>query len=244
MNARGRKKTLCIAASVFLWYSKKNIMGRKRIDRDKIVQSFLVSAFEKSAGATSLADVASLLDVNKASLYNHFKSRDEIYDATLDFCAEYMGKVQFIPGSMDPLFELMPVDALAKLIRQYFRSYEIEPLFQMYTFVHSNQFFAKKAADIAAGEKRKIAEGITDLAVKFAAAGKLNHHLLKDTQRHAAFFATALSEQLNTYITNKKETVRQNPESGAGSLFALPPDDSTLNEILEQDILYWNSFTK
>jgi AcrR family transcriptional regulator len=218
-------------------------MGRKRIDRDKIVQSFLASAFEKSAGATSLADVASLLDVKKASLYNHFESRDEIYDAALDFCAEYMGRVRFIPGRMDPLFEFTPVDALAKIVRQYFRSYEIEPLFQMYTFIHSNQFFTKKAADIAADEKQKIADGITDLAVKFAAAGKLNQHPLKDTQRHAVFFATALSEQLNTYITNKKETVRQNPESGAGSLFALPPDDDVLNEILEQDILYWNSFT-
>jgi Bacterial regulatory proteins, tetR family. len=219
-------------------------MGKRRIDRDKIVYSFLASAFDKSAGATSLADVAALLDVNKASLYNHFESRDEIYEATLDFCAEYMGNVRFIPGSMDTLLELTPVDALAKIIRQYFRSYEMEPLFQMYTFVHSNQFFTERAAVIAACEKQKIAGGITDLAVNFSAAGKLNLHLLKDTQRHAAFFATALSEQLNTYITNKKETVRRNPESGTGSLFALPPDDRALNDILEQDILYWNSFTK
>lgn len=219
-------------------------MGKRRIDCDKIVQSFLASAFDKSAGATSLADIAALLDVNKASLYNHFESRDEIYDAALDFCAGYMGKVQFIPDSMNSLLELTPVDALAKVIRQYFRSYEIEPLFQMYVFVHSNQFFTKKAADISSCEKMKIADGITDLAVKFSAAGKLSRHLLKDTQNHAAFFATALSEQLNTYITNKKETVRQNPESGAGSLFALPPDDKALNEILEQDILYWNSFAK
>lgn len=241
-NARGC--VIWIALAFFLWYSTQHTMGKKRIDCDKIVQSFLASAFDKSAGATSLADVAALLNVNKASLYNHFKSRDEIYDAALDFCAEYMGKVQFIPGSLDLILELTPVDALAKIIRQYFRSYEMEPLFQMYTFIHSNQFFTKKAADIAAGEKQKITEGITDLAVKFSAAGKLNQHLLKDTQRHAAFFATALSEQLNSYITNKKETVRQNPESGTGSLFALPPDDKALNEILEQDILYWNSFTK
>lgn len=219
-------------------------MGKKRIDRDKIVQSFLSSAFDKSAGATSLADIAALLDVNKASLYNHYKSRDEIYDATLDFCGEYMGKVQFIPGNMNQLLELSPVDALAKVLRLYFRSYEIEPLFQMYTFIHSSKFFTKKAADITVDEKRKIADGITDLAVKFAAAGKLNQHPLKDVQRHADFFADALSEQLNAYITNKKERVRQNPESGTGSLFALPPDDKALNELLELDILYWNSFTK
>lgn len=219
-------------------------MGKKRIDRDKIVQSFISSAFDKSAGATSLADIASLLDVNKASLYNHFESRDQIFEAALDYCAGYMGNVQFIPGGIDSFMELSPVDALAKVIRLYFRSYEIEPLFQMYTFIHSSQYFTKRAADIAAAEKQKIAAGITDLAVRFAAAGKLNQHPLKDTQRHASFFATALSEQLDSYITAKKETVRQNPESGTGSLFALPPDDKALNEILEQDILYWNSFTK
>ncbi|MFC2282215.1 MAG: TetR/AcrR family transcriptional regulator, partial [Treponema socranskii subsp. buccale] len=110
-------------------------MAKKRIDRDKIIQAFLTCAFEKSAGAVSLADIASLLGVNKASLYNHFSSRDAIYEAAIDFCAEYMSGVRFIPESADSLVLLSFSDALAKIVKQYFRSYEIEPLFQMYAFI-------------------------------------------------------------------------------------------------------------
>ena len=47
-------------------------MGRKNISQEKIIQAFLASAFEKSAGATSLSDIAEYLEIKKASLYNHF----------------------------------------------------------------------------------------------------------------------------------------------------------------------------
>ena len=215
------------------------IMGKKRVDKDKIVQAFLTSAAEKGAGGSSLADIAKLLGITKASLYNHFESRDQMYDAAVSFCAEYMSRVEFITGGTDAYLQLLPADAFAKIVRQYFRSYEIEPLFPMYVFIHSEQFFSKAAADTAAAEKEKIASGLTDLIVKFEADGKLSQHPLKDTQRSSSFLATALCEQLSSYIMNKKETVRQNPESGAGSLFSLPPDDALLTSILEQDLIYW-----
>ena len=38
-------------------------------------------------------------------------------------------------------------------------------------------------------------------------------------------------QQIDSYIMHKKEIVRQNPECGAGSLFALPTDEEALNKI-------------
>ena len=58
-------------------------MSRKNISQEKIIQSFLASAFEKGAGATSLADISDSLEIKKASLYNHFAGRDDIYEETL-----------------------------------------------------------------------------------------------------------------------------------------------------------------
>ena len=260
-------------------------MAKKRIDRDKIIQAFLMCAFEKSAGAVSLADIASLLGVNKASLYNHFSSRDAIYEAAIDFCAEYMSGVRFIPESADSLVSLPFSDALAKIVKQYFRSYEIEPLFQMYAFIHSSKFFSSEAFRAAERETQKIADDTASFIARFAAEGKLPSTESKAEQtsaldagsagnanrtgnmrqadstpdagsagdapqtlqtaasdalkERALFFARELSAELSAYIVEKKETLRQNPESGAGSLFALPSDDSTLAKIIARAEAYW-----
>ncbi|MBP3709300.1 MAG: TetR/AcrR family transcriptional regulator [Treponema sp.] len=267
-------------------------MAKKRIDRDKIINAFLLCAFEKSAGAVSLADIAALLGVNKASLYNHFSSRDEIYEVAIDWCAQYMAHVQFIAmpynasqssdsamlvyssndanAAQDEQLQQRVVasfdDALAHVIAQYFRSYELEPLFYMYTFIHSNKFFSKKAADAAQNEMQKIADGMVALVTQFNDNESVS---LKSTQMHkeqhtvnengtaslqmhvttqpidklqqrAQFFAHALSAQLNAYIVHKKEMIRQNPESGAGSLFSLPSDDATLATIVANAAQYWS----
>ena len=263
-------------------------MAKKRIDRDKILQAFLTCAFEKSAGAVSLADIASLLGVNKASLYNHFSSRDAIYEAAIDFCADYMSGVRFISESADSLAPLSFSDALAKIVKQYFRSYEIEPLFQMYAFIHSSKFFSSEASRAAERETQKIADDTASFIARFAAEGKLPSTEIKAEQtspldagsaenanrtgnmrqtdgvqtadateknkcsangehgtagdalkERALFFARELSAELNAYIVEKKETLRQNPESGAGSLFALPADDSALAKIIARAEAYW-----
>ena len=267
-------------------------MAKKRIDRDKIIQAFLTCAFEKSAGAVSLADIASLLGVNKASLYNHFSSRDAICEAAIDFCADYMSGVRFIPESADSLAPLSFSDALAKIVKQYFRSYEIEPLFQMYAFIHSSKFFSSEAYRAAKRETQKIADDTASFIARFAAEGKLpgteseteqtraldagsagntnrtedmrqadgvqtadatkkNERPAKDERgaagdavldtlkERALFFARELSAELSAYIVEKKETLRQNPESGAGSLFALPADDSALAKIIARAEAYW-----
>ena len=260
-------------------------MAKKRIDRDKIIQAFLTCAFEKSAGAVSLADIASLLGVNKASLYNHFSSRDAICEAAIDFCAEYMSGVRFIPESAASLAPLSFSDSLSKIVKQYFRSYEIEPLFQMYAFIHSSKFFSSEAFRAAERETQKIADDTASFIARFAAEGKLpgteskaeqtspldagsaeNANRTGDMRQadgmpdagsagdapqtlqtaasdalkeRALFFARELSAELSAYIVEKKETLRQNPESGAGSLFALPSDDSALAKIIARAEAYW-----
>ena len=72
-------------------------MSKKNISQEKIIQSFLTSAFEKSAGATSLADISEILEIKKASLYNHFENRDAMYDATIYHCGKQIENVRFLP---------------------------------------------------------------------------------------------------------------------------------------------------
>ena len=72
-------------------------MASKNISREKIISAFLFCAFDKNVGATSLQDIAEYLGIKKASLYNHFAGRDEMYAATLEYCRDYCERLSFIP---------------------------------------------------------------------------------------------------------------------------------------------------
>ena len=211
-------------------------MGKKRIDREKIVSAFLSSAFDKSSGATSLQDISDILQIKKASLYNHFTSKDEMYEASLVYCSDYLRAVNFLPEDLlkdDKIFSENVYDAFNKIIKRYIQLYETEPLFQIFTFIHTEKYFNKRASDIADEEIQKIEEGIFFLLKGFIKAGKLVQTEKLDLKNFAAWFSSALLQLIDSYIMHKKEIVRQNPESGPGSLFALPTDDNALNDIIQ-----------
>lgn len=221
-------------------------MAKKKISREKIINAFLFSSFDKSAGATSLQDISNFLEIKKASLYNHFSSKDEMYEATLDYCKEYLSSVNFIPDEIN-LIKSVEKDSLnailTKIIKRYLKLYEAEPLFQIYTFIHTEQYFNLKAAEISANEIAKIKDGIFDIFKIYSDYKKIKQLTEPQLENISQWFSSALINQFDIYITNKKEIVRQNPEAGAGSLFALPTDDSALDSIISITEEYISNFT-
>lgn len=211
-------------------------MARKKISREKIINAFLFSSFDKSAGATSLQDISDFLEIKKASLYNHFSSRDEMYEATVDYCKEYLSSVNFIPDEIN-LIKSVEKDSLItllrKIIKRYLKLYEAEPLFQIYTFIHTEQYFNPKAAVISDEEITKIEDGLFNIFKIYSDYKKIKELSETEIKNISKWFSSAIINQFDIYITHKKEIVRQNPESGAGSLFALPTDDTALNSIIK-----------
>lgn len=193
-------------------------MSKKNISQEKIIQAFLTSSFDKSAGATSLADVADSLEIKKASLYNHFESRDAMYDATIAYCAQQIGKVEFLTQKVQEAVTAgkttVPA-AIKKLIARYFALFDSEPLFKMYVFVHTEQYFNAAALKIVQNQVEKINEDIKKLV---------------ETKEVATSLTSIILQQLDAYIAVRKETIRQNPETGAGSLFELPSDNNIINK--------------
>ena len=193
-------------------------MSKKNISQEKIIQAFLTSAFDKSAGATSLADVADSLEIKKASLYNHFESRDAMYDATIEYCAQQIGQVDFLTQKVQEAVESGKTTvsaAIKKLIARYFSLFDSEPLFKMYVFVHTEQYFNAFALKIVQNQIEKINNDIKKLV---------------ETKEAAACLTSIILQQLDAYIAVRKETIRQNPETGAGSLFELPSDNNIINK--------------
>ena len=117
-------------------------MSKKNISQEKIIQAFLASAFDKSAGATSLADVSEGLEIKKASLYNHFESRDAMYAASIAYSAQEIGAVSFLEEKTLESIKggkAAPSAVFKKLITRYFELYENEPLFRfMFLFTASS----------------------------------------------------------------------------------------------------------
>ena len=112
-------------------------MASKNISREKIISAFLFCAFDKNVGATSLQDIAEYLGIKKASLYNHFQGRDEMYAETLAYCGSQMEALNFIPENfmkLDLFQKKSLTDVFNTLIRRYIQIYEAEPYFQIFFF--------------------------------------------------------------------------------------------------------------
>ncbi len=211
-------------------------MSKKNISQEKIIQSFLTSAFEKSAGATSLADIADILQIKKASLYNHFENRDAMYDATVYHCGKEVEAIKFLPEkSLDSVKNAKTTITgfFKKLITRFFEMYENEPLFQIYVFLHTEQYFNVDALKIVEKEIASITEQIKITLQAFAEAKKITKKTEKELKDLSLSISSIILQQRDFYIATKKETVRQNPDCGAGSLFALPTDESSLNRTIK-----------
>lgn len=211
-------------------------MSKKNISQEKIIQAFIASAFDKSAGATSLADISQGLEIKKASLYNHFSSRDEMYNAAIEFCGKEIGKVNYLQektlenaksgkGSLISVFK--------RLTTRFFELYENEPLFEMYVFISTEKYFNYAALKITEKEEENLCEQLKQILQTFMEAGKIAKKSDKELKEVALALCSLIFQQREAYIANRKEVVRQNPESGAGSLFALPTDENFLNRTIK-----------
>ncbi len=211
-------------------------MSKKNISQEKIIQSFLTSAFEKSAGATSLADISEILEIKKASLYNHFENRDAMYDATIYHCGKEVESIKFLPEkSLESIQnnKTTPSAFFKKMITRFFEMYENEPLFQIYVFLHTEQYFNLDALNIVKKEIESVTNEIKEILSAFASVDKIGKKNEKELKDLASAITSIIFQQRDFYIVKRKETVRQNPDCGAGSLFALPTDESSLNKTIK-----------
>lgn len=216
-------------------------MGKKNISQEKIIQAFISSAFGKSAGATSLSDISEILEIKKASLYNHFQSRDAMYDATLEFCAQEISRSSFLQENSLELIKSPKCTVSSffkKHITHFFEIFENAPLFEMYVFVRSEQYFNLTALNIVQSEAEKVCEQIKTALKTFVDSKKIKAKTEKELKDLSAQISGILLQQRDSYLAARKERLRQNPDSDAGSLFALPSDDVAIAKVVKMTDFY------
>ncbi len=207
-------------------------MPAEKITREKIIQAVLDCAFVNSVGGTSLADIASKLGIKKASLYNHYESREAMLDDTVHYCAEYLKKIAFIPSEMDATAKKYAPPAVLKgIVHRWFKVNEKEPLLQIYSFIESEKYFSSKAADIALESKNKLINQTEQALKSLEAAGKIKECSKETVATLSSIFANTIFSILDSYIIEKKNYIRLNPQSGEGELFSALPMEVDFTEI-------------
>ena len=203
----------------------------EKITKESIIKSLLDTAFYKSAGGTSLSDIAESLGIKKASLYNHFENRSDIIEQTTSSCAEYLKSISFIPAEIENVAKKYPVETVLKgIVSRYVKMHEKAPLFQIYTFVESQKYFDIKTAQIIKEENEKL-ESQTEIVLVCL----LNLEKIKITKEQipgiSKWFCAGINDFLNRRLLERKQAVVQNPKSGEGELFTLQSDDKGIDEI-------------
>lgn len=213
-------------------------MPAEKITHEKIINAVLDCAFVKSVGGTSLADIAGKLGIKKASLYNHFDSREDMIEATVRYCGEYIGKIPFIPSDMETEAQRYSAETFfKKIMHRWFNITEKEPLLQIYSFIESEKYFSEHASSIASSSRTRIEEQTLSALQSLASAGKTAPATKRNLSLRAKLFANLLFSVLDSYIIEKKNYIRTNPQSGEGELFnSLPmePDFSALDSLVAE----------
>lgn len=203
----------------------------EKITKENVIKSLLDTAFYKSAGGTSLSDIAESLGIKKASLYNHFESRNDIIEQTTYSCAEYLKNISFIPAEIESVAKKYPIETVLKgIVSRYVKMHEKAPLFQIYTFVESQKYFDIKTAQIIKEENEKL-ESQTAIVLECL----LNLGKIRISKEQilgiSKWFCAGINDFLNRRLLERKQAVVQNPKSGEGELFTLQSDDKGIDEI-------------
>lgn len=205
-------------------------MGEK-IKKDDIIKALLDMAFAHSTSGTSLSDIAGALGIKKASLYNHFESREDLILRTTKSCAEYLASISFIPADIDSVAKRYPPETVLKgIVSRYIKMHEKSPLFQIYTFVESQKYFSPEAAKIIKDEREKITAQTCKVFEALLEAGTVSvkKELIPDA---AQWFCSGVCDIMSIHLLERKKIVMENPKSGEGELFTLSGDDSSLDRI-------------
>lgn len=204
----------------------------QKITKQRIVDSFLNAAFYKSGGAVSLADISDSLGIKKASLYNYFESRDAIVKSVLDYCAERLSGISFIPSGIDEVVKKYPLETVFKgIVTRYVKMHEKSPLFQIYTFVQSQKYFDLRAARIVRDTTRKL-EDQTRIVLETAVAEKKTGSLDgRQIDSVAKWFCAGINDFLSQRLLGRKRVIMENPPGGNGELFTLASDDRGIDAI-------------
>jgi len=126
--------------------------------KEEIIYATLELAAENGLGSVSMQQIAAKVGITKASLYNHFTSRDEIIEAMYGFLRNAsMQKTQAVPLDPDRLTPDIPLRTILSGAVGSYRNMVNDPaMYRFYKVIMSERSIDPAAAEIMVKETRTM----------------------------------------------------------------------------------------
>lgn len=126
--------------------------------KKEIIMATLELAANKGLGNVSMNMIADKVGIKKPSLYNHFKSKDELVEEMYQFLREEAKKNAHIgPIDYTSLFQgKTALDVLRLTVGEYFHMNQQEHMFNFYKVIYSERSLSPMAAKIVVEETEKM----------------------------------------------------------------------------------------
>ena len=170
--------------------------------KESILVATLELASQKGLGAVSLSQIAKKVGIQKASLYSHFSSKDEIIDSLYKYLRtkaknrQNIGEVDY--GAL--VKGKTAVEVLRYALESYRKMNEDPDMMQFYRFIVSERPFEEEAAKIMVAETEKMI-----LATKQLFYAMQVQHVMHFSNVDMAAFSYAMAvHSMIDYIEDKK----------------------------------------
>ena len=125
--------------------------------RREIVYATLELAAENGLGTVSMQQIADKVGIRKASLYNHFSSKDEIVGAMYDVLRQASKERESIVVDYDKMVSEDPMkDILLSAVMSYKRIVDDPQMYKFYSIIMSERPISKVASEIMVRETRTM----------------------------------------------------------------------------------------
>lgn len=170
--------------------------------KESILMATLELASQNGLGAVSLSQIAKKVGIQKASLYSHFSSKDEIIDSLYEYLrTKARSKVNTGEIDYGELVKGKPaLEVLRYVVSSYQTMNEDSDMLQFYRFIVSERPFNENAAKIMVAETEKMV-----LATKQLFYAMQVQHVMNFSNVDMAAFSFAMSvHSIINYIEDKK----------------------------------------
>lgn len=170
--------------------------------KESILMATLELASQKGLGAVSLSQIAKKVGIQKASLYSHFSSKDEIIDSLYKYLRtkaknrQNIGEVDY--GAL--VKGKTAVEVLRYALESYRKMNEDPDMMQFYRFIVSERPFEEEAAKIMVAETEKMILATKQL---FYAMQAQQVMLFSNVDMAAFSYAMSVHSMID-YIEDKK----------------------------------------
>ena len=175
-------------------------MGMER--KEEIIQAALMLASKNGIDNVSMSQIAMQLGIKKPSLYNHFRSKDEIVKAMYDYLrTQAKEKLKITDPDYGKLVKDKSLEEVLKLtVQNYYRMSAQNDMLSFYKIIYSTRATNVVAAQIMCEETEKMLLATKNLFYALQVHQKI---FVKDIDQAAISFTMTIHSLIDYQLDRK-----------------------------------------